>query len=260
MTLARPIPGIAEATSSDHADCGRLASNAILRVLGWNADDHAVDGATASQLMDSILALRLPDILLTMHTGLPMAVLAAGCYAVVGANVANVRGNNLELVNYDTGIRHWLAAYSPAGDYLDIWKNTYSSANLDASWHPGMNTLVIGRSGWVQPVARFVPRAPAEARAEVATMEGMSEAFIPIWNGTQHEFNLDQAGTLWHRWYGGAAGWNREALAAGLRPFGSVTVEVTPTQLHVWSTAPDGHMFHAWQGVNTGTWHPENIA
>lgn len=236
MELAPPIPGIAEATSSDHAQCGRLACMAAMRPLGDNDDLAAPDNATAGQLVEAIATeehqLRATavyrDILQVVTAGI-----GAGMYPIVGVYC----DANANPVNHATGINHWITVYSTDGKYMNSWENTFGVVDLEACHNPQMGTVLIGKL----PIALEANAMPVFLR----------------WNGTQHIVWVNAQGTLRHIWYAGTS-WGAEDITNDLPALAAVNGVVDPsTGTHISVVRGDGALIHCYQPTNGSKWAVE---
>lgn len=149
--LAKPIAGIKEATSNDHAMCGRLAAQSILAVLGHNVEVPAPDEANAAQIKAAIDGLRLPGIQTAIVEGDGATVVnsgvALGRYAVLGVNCTSYAVPTSQI----TGIRHWVAAYSNEGNEYNCWEATYEDINFSACHNSEMGTVVVWNDAPAEP-------------------------------------------------------------------------------------------------------------
>lgn len=259
MTLTAPVAAYSESGSTDHAQCGPLAAQAVVAALGVHVpvpspgDDNENAGTMAgwiNSLGNGLHAL-VVDMSVTPMSIIPPAV-TAGQYVMVGVNC----NGSAEPVNYVTGTRHWLAAYSVAGDVLNVWLPSYERPDLDACHSSLMDSVVVWRDGPVPPT----PAPPGPA----ALGDGMGACFA-LPDGTQQarfwvtaagdieEVWYTQADAKWHGPVDASVSWwgDKGSVAGGLSAcFAPNHLGLADGAQLVFWTGKDGHQYEAWFAAN----------
>src|ERR1017187_1947646 len=246
------------------SDCGETATAMLLEAGGFpdtpeeEISDLNHSGVTSTPELSGLLVANGATVTPVPAADFPTLLAAGDAYALV-----LIHDDNNANPSPSGPFRHYIAAYAIASSGAVKCVNPWGGRDMAYD-----RATLVASTIWVA-VVRF-PATPVDNPTPVHTgtptsavteEPPMNLRFVDSWNGSQHMLSLGADGNLIHHWYGGAAGWLKEAaLASGLVPSGHIEITQDAGQLRVGSLRADGRIFRTTQLANKGTWTPEEIA